>query len=603
MATKKITPPESDNRTEKAAKEYRGVRRSPVYDNVEDIPKLDLEKKVEEAAEKAANEFKTFVPVTQSVPSQKAISLADLNPINPKVFAAKDEDLQGPTMENALFDQLDEALERTKRQTQELHEGIIEEAQEEAFEMGVDPVDGASNVPDAPEGQTSSEFDDLFKDDDEAESEEDEDDVDEEFIRAHRSSKKATPAVEEKKQEPVAPVEEKDEYEEYKNSTNTILEDLADEEDDIFKDDIDEEDGDLYPSNEDETPDAPDLEDMSEEDRQKVVDEIKTQIKSNINPIKKFDLDKFKIKKKPVSISTIMKITKAETNIADWVLPVSRRSISCSAISGTEIIKLDPRNSNRNRLNTYRDIYRIIYDHIIDNNKPEFEAWLKTTPYHDLEHYYFCIYKATFGKNNFMNRECTNPKCKHTFIADINIDDMINYVNDEAESLVKKIFEHDTTTRNHEIENDLVQISDNYAVSLSMPTIWSVVIESASLSQQFLEKYADLIDIYSFIDEIYFIDGENEELIPVDFKPVANDQTKTIANKIRVCYNIINSLSSDEYITLLGHIRKMDNDNIIITYQVPECTCPKCGTKIEAESATADELLFTRHQLGAIAAT
>lgn len=603
MATKKITPPESDNRTEKAAKEYRGVRRSPVYDNVEDIPKLDLEKKVEEAAEKAANEFKTFVPVTQSVPSQKAISLADLNPINPKVFAAKDEDLQGPTMENALFDQLDEALERTKRQTQELHEGIIEEAQEEAFEMGVDPVDGASNVPEAPEGQTSSEFDDLFKDD-EADSEEDEDDVDEEFIRSHRSSKKTTPVVEEKKQEPAAPVkEEKDEYEEYKNSSNSILEDLADEEDDIFKDDIDEEDGDLYPSNEDETPDAPDLEDMSEEDRQKVVDEIKSQIKSNINPIKKFDLDKFKIKKKPVSISTIMKITKAETNVADWVLPVSRRSISCSAISGTEIIKLDPRNSNRNRLNTYRDIYRIIYDHIIDNNKPEFEAWLKTTPYHDLEHYYFCIYKATFGKNNFMNRECTNPKCKHTFIADINVDDMINYANDDAKSLVTKIFEHDTTTRNHEIENDLVQISDTYAVSLSMPTIWSVVIESASLSQQFLEKYADLIDIYSFIDEIFFIDEENEELIPVDFKPVSNDQTKTIANKIRVCYNIINSLSSDQYITLLGYIRKMDSDNTIISYQVPECTCPKCGTKIEAESATADELLFTRHQLGAIAAT
>lgn len=602
MATKKITPPESDNRTEKAAKEYRGVRRTPVYDNVEDIPKLDLEKKVEEAAEKAANEFKTFVPVTQSVPNQKAISLADLNPINPKVFAAKDEDLQGPTMENALFDQLDEALERTKKQTQELHEGIIEEAQEEAFEMGVDPVDGTSNVPEAPEGQTSSEFDDLFKDDEADPLEENEDDVDEEFVRAH-SSKKKTPSVEEKKQEPVAPVEKKDEYEEYKNNTNTILEDLADEEDDIFKDDVDEEDEDSNSSNEDETPDAPDLEDMSEEDRQKVVDEIKTQIKNNINPIKKFDLERFKIKKKPVSISSIMKITKAETNIADWVLPVAKRPISCSAISGTEIIKLDPRNSNRNRLNTYRDIYRIIYDHIVDNNKPEFEAWLKTTAYHDLEHYYFCIYKATFGKNNFMNRECTNPKCKHTFIADINIDDMINYVNDDAESLVKKIFEHDTTTRNHEIENDLVQISDNYAVSLTMPTIWSVVIEAASLSQQFLEKYADLIDIYSFIDEIYFIDGENEELIPVDFKPVANDQTKTIANKIRVCYNIINSLSSDEYITLLGHIRKMDNDNIIITYQVPECTCPKCGTKIEAESATADELLFTRHQLGAIAAT
>ena len=97
--------------------------------------------------------------------------------------------------------------------------------------------------------------------------------------------------------------------------------------------------------------------------------------------------------------------------------------------------------------------------------------------------------------------------------------------------------------------------------------------------------------------------AENEELIPVDFKPVANDQTKTVANKIRVCYNIINSLSSDQYITLMGYVGKMDSDNTIISYQVPECTCPKCGSKIEATPATADELLFTRHQLGAIAAT
>lgn len=601
MATKKVSPPESDDRTEKAAKEYKGVRRTPAYDNVEDIPKLDLDKKVEEAAERAANEFKTFVPVTQAAPAQKAISLSDLNPINPKVFAAKDEDLQGPTMGDALFDQLDEALERTKKQTQELHESIIEEAQEEAFEMGVDPVDNVvSGIPEAPEGQTSSEFDDLFKDE-EAE-DEDDDDVDEDFIRAHTASKKKTPVVEEKApvDEP-APTEE-DKFEEYKNSSKNILDDLADEEDDIFKDDVDEEE--YNPSSdEDEVPDAPDLEDMSEEDRQKVVDEIKTQIKNNITPIKKFDLDKFKIKKKPVSISTIMKITKAETNIADWILPVAKRPISCSAISGTEIIKLDPRNSNRNRLNTYRDIYRIIYDHIVDNNKPEFEAWLKTTAYHDLEHYYFCIYKATFGKNNFMNRECTNPKCKHNFIADIDLDDMVNYANEDAKSLVKKIFEHDTTTKDHEMENDLVQISDNYAVSLTMPTIWSVSIESASLSEQFIQKYADLINIYSFIDEIFYIDAENEELIPVDFKPVANDQTKTVANKIRVCYNIINSLSSDQYITLMGYVGKMDSDNTIITYQVPECTCPKCGSKIEATPATADELLFTRHQLGAIAAT
>ncbi len=602
MAAKKnIYNEGADNRTEKASKEHRASKRTPTYDSLEDIPNLNLNKKSEETMEKKANEYTTFAPIEEDV-SQKPISLADLNPINPAVFAAKDEDMQQPTLGNALFNQLDEALERTKNQVRELHEEIIEKAEEESFEIGIDPVDINSSdqtvyEEDNDDDNKSSDLNTLFEEEPEDlyNDENDEDDVDEEFIMSRNLNKK--------KKEDLEDQEEENKYDEYKNNSKNILDDLAEEDDDILNDNIDEEDDDIENEENNSIPDAPDLEDLPEEERQKVVDEIKNQIRNNITPVKKFDLDKFKIKKKPVSISTIMKITKAESNIADWVLPVAKRAISCSAISGTEIIKLDPRNSNRNRLNTYKDIYNIIYDHIVDNNKPEFEAWLKTTAYHDLEHYYFCIYKATFGKNNFMNRECQNPKCKHTFIADVDLNEMIKYSNDEAKELVKKIFEHDTTTGTHEVENDLVQISDTYAVSLSMPTIWSVIIETASLSEQFLEKYADMVDIYSFIDEIFFIDEENEELIPVDFKPVANDQTKTIANKIRVCYNVINSLSSDQYITLISYIRKMDSDNSTISYQIPECTCPKCGSKIEAVSATADELLFTRHQLGVIAAT
>lgn len=610
MATKKdIYTNEADDRTERA-KQYKGPRRTPTYDSVEDIPKLDLDKKVEEAAEQRANEFKTYVPVSTNASAQKPISLSDLNPVNPATVLPNGTEVETPTVGSALFDQLDEAMERTKRQTQELHESIIEEAQEEAFEMGIDPVDAASQVPDAPEGVTSSEFNDLFDDEDEEDipeeennDDEDEEEVDEAFVRAHSKSNKKKTATPNKVVEEEPVVEEKDEYEDYKNTSKSILDDLDDEEDDdIFDDDVKDTD-DESDEEEEDVPDAPDFQDMSEEEQQEILNDIKKQVKDNITPIRKVDLGTFKIKKKPVSISTIMKITKAETNVADWVLPTAKRSVSCSAISGTEIIKLDPSNSNRNRLNTFKDIYNIIYSHIVDSNKPDFETWLKTTAFHDLEHYYFCIYKATFGKSNFMNRECSNPKCKHTFIADFEIDDMINYENDEAKELVQRIFNHDTTTKDHEMENTLVQISDNYAVSLSMPTIWSATIETASLSAQFLQKYADMIDIYSYIDDIYFIDAENDELIPIDFKPVANDQTKTIANKIRVCYNVINSLSSDQYITLLGYTRKMNNDNSTISYQIPGCTCPKCGTKIEATPATADQLLFTRHQLGAIAAT
>ena len=128
--------------------------------------------------------------------------------------------------------------------------------------------------------------------------------------------------------------------------------------------------------------------------------------------------------------------------------------------------------------------------------------------------------------------------------------------------------------------------------------------ETASLSEQFLEKYADLIDMVAYIDAAYIIDSTNEVLIPVDTKPDPNDMAKTSARRIKAMYEIISTLSSEEYYALRAAINELDEDATKVSYKIPGCTCPACNAEIPANiDVSPDTMLFTRHQLAAIANT
>lgn len=173
------------------------------------------------------------------------------------------------------------------------------------------------------------------------------------------------------------------------NNENSILDgvkddELFDDEDDLFNDESSDED---------------------ERDVNAMVEELKKEAKTKTSAIKKtLDLSKFKISTKAVNAQKAMKLSaQTRLNVADWVLLSAERPISATGLSGAEILKLNPDNSNRNRLNTFRDMYRIIYEHIYDANKPEFETWLKQTRFVDLTHIYFALYMATFGGSNFIN--------------------------------------------------------------------------------------------------------------------------------------------------------------------------------------------------------
>lgn len=356
--------------------------------------------------------------------------------------------------------------------------------------------------------------------------------------------------------------------------------------------------------NDDSLFDDDDEEDPVEVDSDKAFEDLKAEVKEKITPIKKnLDLSKFTIAKKSINASKLMKLAvKDHQCIADWVTYAANRPVSLTGLSGSEILKLNPDNSNRNRLNTFRDMYRIIYDHIYDGNKPEFETWLKQTRFIDLPHIQFGLYMATFQGSNFVTYSCPNNKCNKVFIKDVDFKDMIVYANDEVKQKVQDMLRMDTTSKSNDTyETDLVPISDNYVFGLRTPSIWNVIIETASLSDQFIEKYSDLIDVVSYIDAIYLIDYENNNLIPVDTKPDPNDQAKTSARRIKVFHDIISKLSSEDYYRLRAEINDYDKSANDISYQIPACTCPDCATEIPANTnMSPDNMLFTRHQLAAI---
>lgn len=550
------------------------------------------------------------IPV-ESVTTKKEVKAAvdagpmdkdNLQAINPyDILEHKKQDPSDD--ENSVWGDLDRAVEREKESITKRIEAVrdmqkkeieaIEEAKEEEelrkaeAEDLVDNVDTDSNEEDGAdygdEDDDDIDIESVFNNNNVSEETTLDDVVDAAAYDIYKEKPKET-VPEETHAVDVKTVKIKDEpkplkkYEEEEKKVNIL--DMVDDES-LFEDDEEE--------------------DSNTVDQEEAYEELKAEIKTKIKPIRnKIDLSKFTIAQKSVNAQKVMKLAvKSHQNIADWVLYSGKRPISMTGLSGPEIIKLNPQNTGRNRLNTFRDMYRVLYDHIYDGNKPEFEAWMKQTRWIDLKHVYFCVYKATFSDSNFITYSC---ECGNNFIKDIPFEDMVKYADDKVKEEVQAILKGDTTSpSSDEYPVDLYQISSSYVFGLKSPSIWNVIMETATLSDTFLEQHADLIDLVSYIDSIYLIDSEKNTLIPVDTKPDPNNQARTSARRIRAFYDIIKTLSSEDFYALRAQISEYDKDDDKVSYFIPAATCPKCAREIaENDDITPDQLLFMRHQLAAI---
>ena len=332
---------------------------------------------------------------------------------------------------------------------------------------------------------------------------------------------------------------------------------------------------------------------------------LKNDVKKKITPKFVNNIAGFSISKKPISISNATSATKKQHGkVADWVLPGSERIISMRELTGTEIETLLSTGNARNKLNTIREQYQVLYDHVVDPYKPDdVEAWAKLISVVDVDHLYAAVYRASFEGKNFIPYDCPdNKKCKNSFLSDnVPFMDMVKFRDDKAKEHFNSLINSVPTGKYATYNTEVYPVSDVYALGFKEPSIYDVVFVSAYLDDAFINKYTDIMAIAPYIDGMYFIDQASKSLRPIYVKEYPNDVVKSTKAKIITLSKIVKDLTSDQFNMIAMYANDIIGDkNNEITFRIPETHCPKCGAKIEEATYTASQLLFLRHHLTAL---
>ena len=351
-------------------------------------------------------------------------------------------------------------------------------------------------------------------------------------------------------------------------------------------------------------------EQKEEEEKEELKNTIRNEMKKFSPLNNRLNLNNFTISKKPITASKVInQLTHKAIECADGVLWAEKRAVRMSAFSPIEIQGLDPERIRNGNYNQYmEDKLKLIYNHIIDENKPSsWKEWSKITPNVSMDDYMFVAYAATFGNANILTFNCNNSDCNNVFMKKVNIFDMIKFKNDEVkEKYFNILHSGNINSTSSKYNVNLFQVSDEYVLGLKTPSLYNSFIEPSLVDQKFMKKYENLILILTYVDSAYKIDIENNQLIPVDCKPVIGNDALTYKRRIKTFNAIIESLTSDQLQALSVETDKYDIGQTLvdgeierdITYILPEDRCEKCGRKISESETSPDTMLFTRHQLG-----
>lgn len=353
-----------------------------------------------------------------------------------------------------------------------------------------------------------------------------------------------------------------------------------------------------------------DPESVSDDDEEEeTIEETRARLKTSISKVIKpseFDFTKFTIEQKMVSNSVLFheienrKVVKT----ADWALLSSKRSITVSEASGPELDALVKSIENSNAINSVIMSLKLIYNHLVDENKPSFEAWTKLIHAEDLDSLYYALYKACYADTNLVGVTCEKDNkgngCGKTSVVEVPIKSMVKFETPEAEAEFNRILNHDTTTDSTKKELQLIALSDSIAISYAEPTLYSTMIQFHSLKPEIVNKYSDLINTMAYIDGFFFIDKEHNKLVPMAVKQYPNNLNKTVLEKLKLYAQILKTLTSDEYDIAMSKLANIGEESKV-SYIIPETTCPECGCTIkEQPTGGMMDMVFNRRQLAQI---
>lgn len=322
-----------------------------------------------------------------------------------------------------------------------------------------------------------------------------------------------------------------------------------------------------------------------------------------IDDNKVIDLSQFTVATNAVSLKTAIRVTSVEEtpNVSNWALFNTKLPITISEFKGQELAKLTG-GEDQNRYTRNREIMKLIYSHDTSESKPEsFTDWLKQISVRDNDHLYMAIYKACYSGSNYIPYNCEH--CGEVFVTEnLDISEMVKYGSEEDEKKAKAII--NSALREPEpLKVVRKQISERYVIDFKDPSLYNYFIENAVLSDSFVQNNRDLITYMSYIDNIYVIDYAHRTFIPINLVKYDKDIAKEINSKVKRYSKILKELTDAELGSIEAAIQELLDDTINVSYVLPEQTCPRCGHKIEEQPAQAQDLVFTRHQLGRLATT
>ena len=319
-----------------------------------------------------------------------------------------------------------------------------------------------------------------------------------------------------------------------------------------------------------------------------------------IDESKVIDLSQFTVAEKTVSVKNAIKVVNTEElpYTSNWGLFNTGTPIIMEEFKGQEITTLLG-NDNLTRYNRNREIYKLIYNHDRTEGKPEFTEWLKQISVRDIDHIYMAIYRASYGGANYIPYNC--QECGEVFVSDETpLYQMIKFETPEDEKKAEEIVGK-ALRAPEKLKTYREQITDEYVMDFKDPSIYNMYFELALLPDDFTEENAELITYICYIDAIYVIDRQTMSLIPINLTKHDDNITKELMYKIKRYAKVLKSLSADELSKVQAKISEIvDEREVNVDYVLPETVCPRCGKTIPETKISAQDLVFTRHQLARI---
>lgn len=340
-------------------------------------------------------------------------------------------------------------------------------------------------------------------------------------------------------------------------------------------------------------------------DQDETLKKLQGLITERIKPVsKKLDISSFTLVKKPTADIRVIS-QEAKARAAKWVLPNQKNVVIMREFTGSELEMLRSYSEDSSSLTMLSKKWKMIYDHIESPKPVDYTTWLKSTPFADLDHYFFAVFIASYKGANFLPMDCTNTKCtdKTWLTEDMPILDMVKFETEEAKNEFTKLYtSEDQTTGKGLYCSEIIPLTENVAIGFKEPSAYSLF-EIASLDDTFKEKHAAILQVAPYIDALYLLNTTEQTITPVGYEVFPNNASKTVKSKIKKFESVIATLNTDEFGLIKSYVRAVMERDSGMRYRYPSVTCPACGTKTEEAIVSAEELVFTRYQLGALAST